>query len=75
MYLIRSNYFNSHIFVKHYSQCICVSFTKQGNGSGQIFSLAPTPVQLYQPLHQVTIATPAITNLTRITHTPERDGG
>lgn len=61
--------------VQYSTRNICGSFTKQGDGAGQIFSLVSTPVQLYQPLHQVTIATPAVTNLTRITHTPERGGG
>ncbi len=56
-------------------QCSCGSFTEQGNGSGQIFSLPSTPVQLHQLLHQVTIATPAISNLTCITHTSGRETG
>lgn len=50
------------------------SFTEQGNGFSQIFSLVSTPAKLYELLHQVTIATPAITNLTCLTHTPEIGG-
>lgn len=49
-----------------------VPFTEKGDGAGQIFSLASSAVQLNQPLHQVAIATPAITNLALITHTPEK---
>lgn len=70
-----SHHYSRLIPTKHFLQCICGCFTEQGDGTGQILSLASTAVQLYQPLHQVTIATPAITNLTRITHTPEKRGG
>lgn len=50
------------------------SFTKQGDGAGQLLPVPSAAVQLDQLLHQVTVATSAVPNLTGHTHTPESAG-
>lgn len=46
-------------------------FTEQGDGSCQVLSLAAHRVQVHEALHQGAIATPAISNLTRLADTPD----
>lgn len=47
---------------------IMFCFTEQGDGSGQVLPLAAARVQIDEALHQVTVATPAVSNLTRLAH-------